>query len=519
MRVAVASILLGTVAAPGAGAQAPAPSPLRAPLRASNEVPLTFADSALVGRILLAEDRRDSLDASIAAGMRHADDRLRTLTRRALGRIRDPRFAMRDSLPPLAAPPVWPEADWRLRYRALAAARTDCKALLASMRDANTHVRLRAIDLAGAPAAANAATALPPCMDDRAVIAELMRVIDTTEATWHAAAHATVSLARLSGVDAQARIHRVARHLRWQPRQYAARAALILADTALLHTFTRDSHDNVRETAIESLSSLVGHAADATYMEALGSTGAQVVRAAAAALKGSTRADMPAAALRAFERLVANANASEHDARVALLEAAGKTADDDRPPPVRVSLPADAVALALGADIRLRVTMAPTSGGGAFTVRLRGDVAPMMAARMLALTREGYFDRRDWHRVEADFVAQGLSPGSNEYVGYRDFLRDELGTVPHVRGTLGMSTRGHDTGDAQWFINVRDNLRLNRDYSVWAEVVDGMGVVDAILEGDIVERVSVVLVSGASSTDAGRIQHAGRPQHIRHTAF
>ena len=44
----------------------------------------------------------------------------------------------------------------------------------------------------------------------------------------------------------------------------------------------------------------------------------------------------------------------------------------------------------------------------------------------------------------------------------------------------------HDTGDAQWFINLKDNPRLVRDYTVFAEVVDGIAVVDGILEGDVV---------------------------------
>jgi cyclophilin family peptidyl-prolyl cis-trans isomerase len=94
-----------------------------------------------------------------------------------------------------------------------------------------------------------------------------------------------------------------------------------------------------------------------------------------------------------------------------------------------------------------------------------------------------------WHRVEHDFVIQGGSPGANEYVGYTRALRDELGTVPHVRGTVGMSTRGHDTGDAQWFVNLRDNLRLGRDYTVFGEVIDGIDVVDGILEGDVIARI------------------------------
>jgi cyclophilin family peptidyl-prolyl cis-trans isomerase len=55
-----------------------------------------------------------------------------------------------------------------------------------------------------------------------------------------------------------------------------------------------------------------------------------------------------------------------------------------------------------------------------------------------------------------------------------------------------MSTRGHDTGDAQWFVNLRDNLRLNADYTVFAEVVDGIDVVDGVLEGDVIARMEVL---------------------------
>ena len=73
--------------------------------------------------------------------------------------------------------------------------------------------------------------------------------------------------------------------------------------------------------------------------------------------------------------------------------------------------------------------------------------------------------------------------------GRKAFFRDELATIPHARGTIGMSTRGHDTGDAQWFINLRNNLRLGRDYSVFGEVVEGIDVVDGILEGDVIASI------------------------------
>lgn len=462
------------------------------PLAATAQAPrLSSADSGLVGRILLAEDRRDSTDRALADGLAHRDERLRVLARRARWRIGDPRFAARDSLPPLPMPPVWPEPAWKLRYRALTPDGSDCPTLRASLSDGAWPVRLRAADLVTAR-----------CSADDSLAAILRGWIDALPAdasaraadgvSWHSAAHGAVALARLRPDEASVRLDRLVRHGQWEVRVYAARAARLLSDTARLRALARDPDDNVKEAAIEALAALTHHADDDLFLAALQAQGAQAVRAAAIALKGSPRADVREAASRTFERWVERGNASELDARIALLEAAGRPAGDDRPPALRHEIPPDAVALALGADMRLRVTLAPASGGGAFVVRLRGDVAPIMAGRILALARTGYYDGLSWHRVEHDFVIQGGGPGGNEYVGYSRFLRDELGTVPHIRGTVGMSTRGHDTGDAQWFINLKDNHRLGRDYTVFAEVVEGIEVVDGIMEGDRIERITEV---------------------------
>jgi cyclophilin family peptidyl-prolyl cis-trans isomerase len=452
---------------------------------------LSPADSALVGRILLAEDARDSTAMALSDGMRHADSRVRTLAWRALGRIRDPQFAARDSLPPLAAPIAWPEPGWRLRYRALAAQRESCDSLRRGLNDFLWHIRLRAADLV-----------TRTCALDTALVIALVRWVDSLPrdtrrrqaggVSWHGAAHAIVALARIAPAEARRRISTLASHRDWHVRLYAARAAAVLKDTARLRALARDADDNVKEAAIDSLSSLTGHADDAIYLAALDARGAPAVRAAARALKGSPRAGVRERANAVFQRWVERANASERDVREALLEAAGRPASDDRPPPPVVELPPRAVDLALGADVRLRVTMAEGSGGQSFVVRLRGDVAPMTAARILALARSGYYDGGSWHRVEPDFVIQGAGPGPNEYIGYQAYFRDELGTIPHPRGTVGMSTRGHDTGDAQWFINLKDNPRLVRDYTVFAEVVEGMGVVDGVLEGDVIATIREV---------------------------
>lgn len=450
------------------------------------------ADSALVVRILRAEDRRDSTDAALEEGARHADARIKTLAQRARGRIVDAKLAARTALPPLASSPVWPEPAWRLRFRALPAQRDDCAAMRTALTDSSWMVRMRASDLLRAS-----------CAGDNAIRATLVAWVDqlpehararaTGTVSWQGAAHAVVALARVYPADAPPRIARLATHATWGVRQYAARAAGLIGDTARLRALAHDVNDNVAETAIEQLSRLSSHADDAIFLAALERRGAQVVKTAATALKDSPHPDAPAAARAAFERFVARDNASERDARIALLAVAGLGPEADRAPSTRITLEiaelSDAVALALGADIRLRVTMDTAAGGGEFTVRLRGDAAPIMAARILALARRGYYDGLTWHRVEHDFVIQGGSPGSNEYVGADRYLRDELGGVSHLRGTVGMSTRGHDTGDAQWFVNLRDNSRLDADYTVWAEVIEGIGVVDAILEGDRIARI------------------------------
>jgi cyclophilin family peptidyl-prolyl cis-trans isomerase len=56
---------------------------------------------------------------------------------------------------------------------------------------------------------------------------------------------------------------------------------------------------------------------------------------------------------------------------------------------------------------------------------------------------------------------------------------------------VGLSTRGRDTGDAQIYFNLVDNLRLDHDYTVFGEVVDGMDVVDRLLEGARLRTVQV----------------------------
>jgi cyclophilin family peptidyl-prolyl cis-trans isomerase len=366
-----------------------------------------------------------------------------------------------------------------------------------ALADSALPVRLRAADLVTTQCASDTAIVPRIWALTRKVPASGARTKGT--ATWQPFAHAIVALARVAPAEARDIIRTgIGRNAPVGVRMYQARAAEVLGDTVVLRRLADDPNDNVRELAIDGLSRVSKTAANDVYIKGLSSNGYQVVRSAANALKGAQRTPELVSALQsALTRLQSNGAETARDARVAIVARLteigepGASASLAREP-APLPLSPDAVALALGREVRLRVVMADSSGGGSFVVRLRGDNAPIMAARVLELAKSGWYNNRPWYRVEHDFVIQGGGPGANEYVGHPRFMRDELGSVQHVRGTVGMSTRGHDTGDAQWFINLRDNQRLTPQYTLFGEVVDGIDVVDGILEGDVIARIEVV---------------------------
>lgn len=410
--------------------------------------------------------------------------------------------------------------EWVRVYRLLSAA-SDCAPLLAATRDTVHHVQLAAIDALGGP-----------CPERDTVIAVLRRTIEdgptgpTTRTragvSWHARAHALVALARIDSTIARPLLRRDSRHPVWQVRMYVARGALAIRDSVLLSSLAFDDVGNVREVAIQGLSNTLGHLADLVYVRALASRDYHVVLAAARALRGAPVADsVRPAVLDALMRLSREQRQTSRDPRMELLarlRELGKGQDVGRLNQLlsdvdevvaaeaarvidsltdgsrSVARPRRSTRLVTppSGSVRVRVTMSSSTGGGVFELFLDADRAPMTVARIIDLTRNRYYDGLTFHRVVPNFVLQGGSPGMNEYVGDGPFMRDELGLAHHARGTVGISTRGRDTGDAQWFINTVDNYRLDHDYTVFATIVRGMDVVDRILEGDVMSSVRVI---------------------------
>jgi peptidyl-prolyl cis-trans isomerase B (cyclophilin B) len=117
------------------------------------------------------------------------------------------------------------------------------------------------------------------------------------------------------------------------------------------------------------------------------------------------------------------------------------------------------------------------------------DVAPNHANNFIELARKGFYDGTTFHRVIPGFMIQGGDPNTKDHdkskhgmgdPGYK--LKAEFNDKPHKRGILSMARSGHpDSAGSQFFICVADAPHLDRQYTVFGEVVSGLDVVDKIV--------------------------------------
>jgi cyclophilin family peptidyl-prolyl cis-trans isomerase len=385
-----------------------------------------------------------------------------------------------------------------------------CPRLLEVLRDdPSDHVRAVTIGLL--------ATACPADPDVTNVLVSLLTL--TSPRAWHDAAHAMVALARRAPVRLEAPLRTAfVKHPDWQVRMYAARAAAIMDDLPVLERLGYDPHHNVRDATLAALKRLRGQEAEPYFADALRQADYQLLRTAARELAGIPPTPSLAAALAStLTRVTADRRETSRDARLALLARLTEFGDANnagavvpllRDFDIQVALAAAATLHAWSGDnhdidpqllprppvgspasVVLEVNMA---AGPSFDIRLHTDIAPITSGRFAQLAASGYYDGLTFHRVVPNFVIQGGSPGANEYVGHHLYTRDERSRLSHKRGTVGLSTRGRDTGDMQFFINLVDNPRLDYEYTVFGRVLPAdMVYVDRIVEGDTIVSIRV----------------------------
>jgi peptidylprolyl isomerase len=122
---------------------------------------------------------------------------------------------------------------------------------------------------------------------------------------------------------------------------------------------------------------------------------------------------------------------------------------------------------------------------GRVTVAMRPDIAPGHVARIKELARKGFYDGVPFHRVIEGFMAQTGDPTGTGTGGSGQKLKAEFNAEPHTRGAVSMArAQSPDSADSQFFICFDDATFLDRQYTVWGRVTDGMENVDKINRGE-----------------------------------
>ena len=128
---------------------------------------------------------------------------------------------------------------------------------------------------------------------------------------------------------------------------------------------------------------------------------------------------------------------------------------------------------------------------GTLVVELAGAIAPLTVDNFVTLAKAGYYAGTRFHRVVPNFVAQDGDPRGDGNGGPGYAIRDELNRMRYSRGTLGMALSGPHTGGSQYFLTHSPQPHLDGHYTVFGRLVSGWPVLDAIVQGDVIQRVDI----------------------------
>ena len=133
------------------------------------------------------------------------------------------------------------------------------------------------------------------------------------------------------------------------------------------------------------------------------------------------------------------------------------------------------------------------SNKGNIRIRLHDDKTPKTCANFEKLVSDGYYNGLKFHRVIADFMVQSGCPRGDGTGGPGYTFEDEF--HPELRhdgpGVLSMANAGPNTNGSQFFITHVETPWLDDKHSVFGRVLDGLDVVNAIQQGDVMEKVTV----------------------------
>ena len=128
---------------------------------------------------------------------------------------------------------------------------------------------------------------------------------------------------------------------------------------------------------------------------------------------------------------------------------------------------------------------------GSIKLNLFPRKAPKTVNNWVFLAKDGFYDGVTFHRVIADFMAQGGCPLGTGTGGPGYQFDDEFSDLTHVQGALSMANAGPGTNGSQFFIVYTPQPHLNGKHSVFGKVTEGMDVALKLRNGDVMTRVTV----------------------------
>jgi peptidylprolyl isomerase len=123
---------------------------------------------------------------------------------------------------------------------------------------------------------------------------------------------------------------------------------------------------------------------------------------------------------------------------------------------------------------------------GRVVIKLLPNIAPKHVERIKTLARQKFYDGVVFHRVIDGFMAQTGDPTGTGMGGSKlPDLKAEFSDEPHIRGAVSMARASDpNSANSQFFIVTHDSRFLDRQYTVWGRVVEGMQFVDQIKKGE-----------------------------------
>jgi cyclophilin family peptidyl-prolyl cis-trans isomerase len=130
---------------------------------------------------------------------------------------------------------------------------------------------------------------------------------------------------------------------------------------------------------------------------------------------------------------------------------------------------------------------------GIIKFELFEDKAPITTKNFIELAKSGFYDGLTFHRVESGFVIQGGDPNGDGTGGSEKTI--PLETHPdlkHVKGAVAMArSQDPDSASSQFYITLADTPFLDGNYAVFGKVTEGMDVVESIVVGDKMSKMTV----------------------------